>query len=188
MENKFADEMYQEDGSKPKKDMEDRFMSDKKKRYVKSRRHEESVGSFRCSHCNRPVPISEEMGTSHRNHCDVCLWSKHVDEVKPGDRKSDCHAGMEPIGVTLKTEGTDKFTSEARYGDVMLIHRCTGCDKININRIAADDNIDAIMSVFEKSHTLSVEDRMELENQGVDLFDQSRRSLIEERLFGKNNI
>lgn len=187
MENKFAEEMYQEDGSKPKKDMEDKFMSDKKKRFVKSKRHEESVGSFRCSHCSEPVPISDEMGTSHRNHCNSCLWSKHVDEATPGDRKSECGAGMEPIGITLKMEGEDKYTHKERYGDVMLIHKCAGCEKVNINRIAADDNTDAIMRIFEESQDMSPDLKGELKSQGVDLFDESRRKLVMERLFGNKD-
>jgi len=186
MGKEFTDETYPKDGFKPKKDMDDKYMSDKKKSFVLSRRHEESVGSFRCAHCSLPVPISEEMGTSHRNHCNSCLWSKHVDERTPGDRKSECGAGMEPIGITLKREGHDKYSHTERYGDVMLVHKCAGCGKININRIAADDDTNALMNVFDHSRNLNIGIKTKLAIQGIKLFDESQRGLITERIFGKN--
>src|ERR1051325_10548144 len=103
---------------------------------------------FECCHCSLEVTPAPDMGTRHRNHCNHCLWSKHVDTA-PGDRASQCGGCMEPIGVTLKHEGTDKYGKE-KLGDVMLVHHCTTCGHININRIAADDPEDFIMSVFEK--------------------------------------
>lgn len=69
------------------------------------------------------------MGGRHRNHCPNCLYSKHVDGKMPGDRKSECHSLMEPIGLLTR-----------RNGEQVLIHRCLGCGKIDPNRVAADDN------------------------------------------------
>jgi hypothetical protein len=83
--------------------------------------------SFRCVHCGLDVPASAP-GTAHRNHCPVCLWSRHVD-VEPGDRASDCHASMEPIAITVRGDG-----------EWVLIHRCAGCDELKSNRIAGDDS------------------------------------------------
>lgn len=48
----------------------------------------------------------------------------------PGDRKADCPGGMEPIAVTVR--------GERRW---MLIHRCTRCGRLRLNRTAADDNV-----------------------------------------------
>lgn len=84
--------------------------------------------AFKCVHCKQFIgaPIS---GGKHRNHCPNCLWSRHVDHNHPGDRRSDCHAAMEPIGKVVR-----------RNGEQVLIHRCRNCGKDDPNRIAADDN------------------------------------------------
>src|SRR3984885_5895723 len=93
---------------------------------------EHKAGGFRCSHCKQFVVINDIMGTANRNHCNMCLWSKHVDETK-GDRRSSCNGGMIPIGLTFKHEGY------GRIGEMMLIHLCSSCQKISINRVARDD-------------------------------------------------
>lgn len=148
----------------------------------------ERLRSFRCSHCHVSVQINEEMGTKHRNHCFSCLWSKHVDDIKPGDRASDCLGGMEPIGVTLKAEGVDKFTGAPKYGDILLVHECTECGKHSINRIAADDASQSVMQVLERSEYLSEERRQQLESEGIMLTSPQNRSTIEQRLYGKHRI
>lgn len=145
----------------------------------------EKLSSFKCTHCHAFVPINEEMGTKHRNHCSLCLWSKHVDDKTSGDRASDCGEGMEPIGITLKIEGIDKFTGMPKYGDVMLVHVCTACGKHSINRIAADDADQTILQVLERSEFLSEESRRQLESEGIVLTKPQDRSTIEVRLYGK---
>ena len=84
--------------------------------------------SFRCRHCRIDVSSSAP-GTAHRNHCPNCLWSRHLDEVRPGDRASDCQASMEPIAITVRKNG--------EWG---LVHRCHGCGELRTNRTAGDDN------------------------------------------------
>ena len=83
--------------------------------------------AFKCGHCRQFIgaPI---MGGRQRNHCPNCLYSKHVDHSRPGDRRSTCHSLMEPIGIV------------SRRNEDVLIHRCLGCGKEDPNRIAADDN------------------------------------------------
>lgn len=83
--------------------------------------------SFTCKVCGWPV-VSAGAGTGHRNHCPNCLYSIHLDN-EPGDRASDCHGRMEPIGVWVR-----------KKGEWAVIHRCTRCGKIGSNRTAADDN------------------------------------------------
>jgi len=83
--------------------------------------------SFRCRHCGLDVSY-DAPGTAHRNHCPSCLWSRHVDD-RPGDRAADCGASMEPIAITARPDG-----------EWLLVHRCTCCDTIHVNRIAGDDN------------------------------------------------
>ncbi len=84
------------------------------------------------------------MGTKNRNHCNICLWSKHVD-IEKGDRRSTCRSGMQPVGLTFKHEGF------GRQGEIMLVHCCAGCEEISINRLAADDNNEHILECFESS-------------------------------------
>jgi RNHCP domain-containing protein len=84
--------------------------------------------SFRCGHCGLDVS-THALGTAHRNHCPTCLWSRHLDDDRPGDRAADCGSLMEPIAICVRGDG-----------EWALIHRCTGCDELHPNRIAGDDN------------------------------------------------
>jgi hypothetical protein len=68
-------------------------------------------------------------GTAHRNHCPNCLWSRHLDDDAAGDRDADCGSLMEPIAVSVRGDG-----------EWVLVHRCTGCDELRLNRTAGDDN------------------------------------------------
>ncbi len=68
------------------------------------------------------------MGTSHRNHCPNCLWSRHLDDT-PGDRAADCGARMEPLAISVRGDG-----------EWVIVHRCTGCGVLHANRTAGDDN------------------------------------------------
>jgi hypothetical protein len=92
------------------------------------------ASTFRCLHCRQDVP-TDPFGTAHRNHCPLCLWSRHLD-VTPGDRRSNCGSRMEPVAVALR-----------RGGEWALIHRCLGCGVLHENRIAGDDSIVALMAI-----------------------------------------
>lgn len=83
--------------------------------------------SFRCRHCRLDVPL-DAPGTAHRNHCPGCLWSRHLDET-PGDRAAECGSSMEPIAVCVRGDG-----------EWVLVHRCSGCGELSLNRTAGDDN------------------------------------------------
>lgn len=75
-------------------------------------------------------------GGRHRNHCPVCLHSRHVDGKTPGDRASDCRSLMAPVGLFARPTG-----------EQVIIHRCLGCGFERYNRIAADDNPLTIMQL-----------------------------------------
>lgn len=151
----------------------------KNKKIVKKRRE------FRCFHCGNLIPTSQNIGTKHRNHCPFCLWSKHLDFKKPGDRKAQCKAGMKPLGLTFKKEGLDKY-NQPRQGELMLIHECIGCGKISINRIAADDNEKEILKVFKESQKLSKEKQDQLERENIQILSEESKEKILTQLFGKN--
>jgi len=93
---------------------------------------------FRCDVCGRDVPPLAN--GSYRNHCPFCLHSRHVD-VNPGDRASDCHGTLEPVGVE----------HSGKKGWV-IVHRCQRCGAVRPNRAALDDptcpdDYDAIVSL-----------------------------------------
>jgi DNA-directed RNA polymerase subunit RPC12/RpoP len=140
---------------------------------------------FKCSHCGNYVPVDRFMGTYHRNQCPYCLWSRHVD-IQKGDRKSPCKGLMEPIGLTFKKEGRDKYGRE-RKGELMIIHCCQDCQRISINRVAADDDPKAILAVFEKSLKTETELETELEKAGIRLLKEIDREEIRNQLFGKRD-
>jgi DNA-directed RNA polymerase subunit RPC12/RpoP len=94
-----------------------------------SRAVREGRESFKCVRCRAFIGPTIS-GGKHRNHCPLCLYSRHVDDKRPGDRASTCGAKMAPIG---------RFTRP--NGEPMIIHRCLGCGFERNNRLAADDNI-----------------------------------------------
>ncbi|MFH0937575.1 MAG: RNHCP domain-containing protein [Candidatus Daviesbacteria bacterium] len=142
---------------------------------------------FVCLHCQTFIPTNKFIGTAHRNHCPFCLWSKHVDEKFSGDRKSTCQEIMEPMGLTFKKEGLDKYGKE-KVGEIMVIHRCTSCHKISINRIAADDDPEKIMELFKNSQNLDQETKEKIKNSGVNLLTDKDKVEVKTQLFGKNNL
>jgi RNHCP domain len=95
----------------------------------RQRRPRRLPDSFRCRHCHLDVPTAAP-GTAHRNHCPHCLWSRHVDDA-PGDRAASelCGSAMEPIAVSVRGAG-----------EWVLVHRCTGCGSVRLNRTAGDDS------------------------------------------------
>jgi hypothetical protein len=147
---------------------------DNEKRKEKEWKNEHAAGGFKCSHCKQWVIISPFIGTVNRNHCNICLWSKHVDDRK-GDRRAVCGAGMRPIGLTFKQEGW------GRQGEIMIIHECAGCAKVSINRIAADDTNEGIIGLFE----LSVEMKARLDKEGIYVLQEVDRQEVQTQLFGK---
>lgn len=140
-------------------------------------------GGFICAQCRAFVPINDEMGTANRNHCPLCLWSKHLDN-KPGDRRSDCLARMKPMCLTFKMARRDKYGNKG-IGELMLAHICTRCSKISINRIAADDNTESIMNLFEQSQSMATDLRETLGNQQIRILGPSDLPEINAQLYGR---
>ena len=82
---------------------------------------------FTCTSCGKEISALP-YGGRHRNHCPHCLCSLHIDH-KPGDRKSNCHGIMKAIGVHVQ-----------QNGEWSIIHKCSQCGIVKVNRIAYDDN------------------------------------------------
>lgn len=140
---------------------------------------------FLCSNCGRLIPVLKLIGTENRNHCPFCLWSKHLDLRKAGDRKSNCKAGMKPIALTFKQEGKDKW-GKLKQGELMIIHKCTRCGKISINRIAEDDNPYEILKVWENSQKSITDLVGQLQKEKIKMLTREDKKEIINQLFGKD--
>lgn len=134
-------------------------------------------GGFTCSHCKQWVVINPYIGTANRNHCNWCFWSKHVD-IRKGDRRAVCKAGMRPIALTFKHEGF------GREGELMIVHQCAHCQKISINRIARDDPEYLVLELFAESQRLDGQVRERLLQEGIAYLDADDEKAVRRQLFG----
>lgn len=142
----------------------------------------DSKPEFICSRCGIDVSQDFNIGTKNRNHCPKCLFSLHVDDKVSGDRQANCSGEMEPIGITFKQEGLDKYGKE-KQGEIMLIHKCLKCGRISINRIAGDDDPEAILKIYNQSKK-NIELFSELKKERVVLLDDTAEAEIKKQLFG----
>jgi DNA-directed RNA polymerase subunit RPC12/RpoP len=82
---------------------------------------------FTCIHCQKDIPPLDN--GSYRNHCPYCLYSVHVD-IHPGDRASECHGLLKPVGVSYS----------GKKGWV-IVHECQRCGVLRKNKAALDDRV-----------------------------------------------
>lgn len=152
--------------------------------YVKRAPREDQ---FRCINCSLLIVADHSLsGVNNRNHCPNCLCSKHVDLVKAGDRKALCHARMRPIGLTVKHTG--KKYGNAAQGELMIIHRCSGCGKISINRIAADDSSGALLALYKRSQGMEAELIQQLREMDIQPLQAADLTTVYSQLFGWQSI
>lgn len=148
---------------------------------IQYREHKEH--GFTCIQCGFPATADRELsGVNNRNHCPRCLWSRHVDELKAGDRKSACRSRMQPIGLTIKQ--TQKRYGQASQGELMLIHHCTGCGKFSINRIAADDDAALIYDLFLNHSEFPADLQEMFEVQNIRPLGRADLTTVYSQLFG----
>lgn len=135
---------------------------------------------FRCVHCHQFVPGGWLVsGVRHRNHCPYCLHSRHMDLLRPGDRLAACKSKMQPVALTNKL-------SRKRYrpaaGELMVVHCCCDCGKISLNRIAADDDGDAILALLPQPSFA------EAGGLGFQPLTMADLASVHQRLFGKRRL
>lgn len=141
------------------------------------------VGEFRCLYCGSLVSVNPfQAGVNNRNHCPYCLWSRHLDLNAAGDRLSACKQPMQPVGLTLKQ--VVKRYAQPGAGELLLIHRCSECERLSINRLAADDSAEVIREVFEDSWRMVPFLRKQLEAQGIRVLQAADNDLVKLRLYG----
>jgi hypothetical protein len=157
-------------------------------------------GDFRCLACHNPVSgLSIVSGVHHRNHCPYCLWSRCLDLYAPGDRLSACKAAMRPVGLALKrvkkkyrpeNPGPENPGPEnpgvEKSGELLLVHFCDECGKVSLNRLAADDDSQALLETFEASLALEQPIQAALRENGIITLQAGDFHLIRARLFGRN--
>ena len=90
---------------------------------------------FVCVNCGVFVP---KLGTSSRNHCNVCLHSLHVD-INPGDRANTCKGVLCPVGLA----------THAKKGYIIQ-YKCQKCGAMTTNKAADDDNFEEILKLCKK--------------------------------------
>ncbi len=143
-----------------------------------------SFGDFRCGHCRNLVSAAHLLsGVNNRNHCPYCLWSCHLDLFAAGDRLSACKGQMQPIGLTMK-KSRNKYRLESR-GELMLVHQCTECRTLSINRIAADDDPENILTIFQDSFLFGHPMRQLCESQGISMLDEGKAEMVYQQLYGQ---
>jgi hypothetical protein len=88
---------------------------------------------------------------------------------------------MKPIGLTLK-RSRNKYQPEP-HGELMLVHACVDCGIVSINRIAADDDPEAILFVFQSSLDIDQDDFYD--QQDIVMLDMKDVEIVHAQLFGQ---
>ncbi len=172
------DELFNTFEKRHKKNKNWQSPEDERIEYQAHREH-----GFNCIQCGFPVAVERERsGVVNRNHCPRCLYSRHVDEFKAGDRKAECKSRMQPIGLTLKK--THKRYGDTSTGELMLIHRCGGCGKISINRLAADDDAAVIYALFRHTSEYPQEWKVVFDAEDILPLGQADLTTVYSQLFG----
>jgi hypothetical protein len=89
---------------------------------------------------------------------------------------------MKPIGLTMK-KGRNKY-QRVLHGELMLIHECTDCNALSINRIAADDDSESIIAVFQGSLTLGPQIRSICQQHGIVILNRKDMKTVYTQLYG----
>jgi len=88
---------------------------------------------------------------------------------------------MQPLALTAKR-------SRNKYGrgrgELMLVHLCTDCGDVSINRIAADDDAGTLLEVFDASLTLPTRTRVLLLEDEIDILPSEGLPVLQLQLFG----
>ena len=148
------------------------------------RRAASTFGDFRCGRCGNHVSCLYMLaGVNNRNHCPYCLWSCHLDLFAAGDRLSACKGQMRPIGLTMK-RSRNKYRLESG-GELMLVHECMECRALSINRIAADDDAESILTLFQESLLNDHPVRQRCLQMGIVMLQADETESINRQLFGQ---
>ena len=68
----------------------------------------------------------------------------------------------------------------------MLVHECSGCNALSINRIAADDDAATVMAVFQESLAPGQQLRTVCQAQGIVLLKAEDTKMVHGQLYGRS--
>ena len=68
----------------------------------------------------------------------------------------------------------------------MLIHECIECQTLSINRIAADDDSENILNIFQDSFLYGYQMRQSCESQGIVMLGAETTEMVCNQLYGQN--
>jgi len=91
---------------------------------------------------------------------------------------------MQPVGLTLKK--TNKKYGPAQNGELMIVHVCVECERLSINRIAADDDTFRILELFRSSLKLTPGMKAHFHQEGIQVLQAADQKIVHIRLFGKS--
>lgn len=132
--------------------------------------------TYRCLQCGNLVSTNRLLaGVNNRNHCPCCLWSRHLDLHNAGDRLSACRSMMKPVGLTRKA------SAGSNSGELMIVHRCTGCGKLSLNRIAADDLPSVLLELLDGVY-LDAGTQQALTSAGISLLNRRTAGRLYDQL------
>jgi hypothetical protein len=69
-------------------------------------------------------------------------------------------------------------------GELMLIHECTECKALSINRIAADDDPEVVSAVFQTSLQLHPQMHLVCQQYGIVVLTAKDTLAVYEQLYG----
>ena len=113
------------------------------------RKFKKNDHGFTCMSCGHQV---EKLNYTSRDHCPKCLFSLHVD-INPGDRNNTCKGLMKPIDI-----------EKNQKKGFVIVYKCNKCGELHKNKAAVDDNLDAIISVMNRSYDVYLEKLIEKHN------------------------
>jgi hypothetical protein len=96
---------------------------------MQNKKFQKTKEDFLCENCKHV-----NTGDGYTNHCQNCLYSKHVD-INPGDRSCDCGGLMKPISLENK--------SDVFY----IVHRCEKCNFVRRNKAQKGDNFQKLIEL-----------------------------------------
>jgi len=98
------------------------------------RKFQRTIEDFVCENCGEEVK-----GSGYTNHCQNCLYSKHVD-INPGDRANSCGGLMKPIDAYFEAQ------------EWFLIQKCQKCGEEKKIKVAKGDNFGIIEGVLDRKN------------------------------------
>jgi rubrerythrin len=92
------------------------------------------IENFICENCGIEI-----IGNGYTNHCDVCLFSKHVD-LNPGDRLGLCGGLMTPAEIIQEGQ------------NFSILHKCQKCGILKKNKISEKDSFEKVLEISKNKN------------------------------------